>query len=166
MQEHEIESADQQLGANLRSLRELKGWSQAKLADAMTARGIPWHQQTVGRVESGQQQVRFAELKALAAEFGTTLDRFAWTSREAHAAAFVHEAGKQVRVSAVAVADAVAGLLASLAAAEQALASTAPAAACPRVQEAHKDLAGQMDLYSVAGAVEEGRRRYEERKDG
>ena len=80
------ETADQSFAANLRALREKAGMSQKDLATAMSKRGVPWHQQTVGRIEAGQQQVRFAEAVEAAAVLKTSLDRLTWTSQEASVA--------------------------------------------------------------------------------
>lgn len=164
MGDGEIESPDQRLAANLRSLREMKGWSQAELADEMRAQGVPWHQQTVTRIEAAEQQVRWRELVTLAGVLGTSLDRFAWTSHEAMGTEFVAGAGKRLRRIARTTADAVVVLLAALEAAEQALDRTADSP-YPRVQEARREVTRDMGLYGVEGAVADARRRYaEERK--
>ena len=70
--------------------------SQAALAIEMTARGIPWHQQTVGRIEGGQQPLRFAEAVALAGVLKTSLDRLTWSTPEANATERVYAAGAAV----------------------------------------------------------------------
>jgi transcriptional regulator with XRE-family HTH domain len=75
--------ADRRLASNVRDLRERQGLSQAGLARRMSERGHPWHQSTVGRVESGIQLVRFGEASDLAAVLGTTMARLTWSSEEA-----------------------------------------------------------------------------------
>ena len=162
MQQREVEPADQRLAANLRTLRERKGWSQSALAQAMTERGIPWHQQTVTRIEAGQQQVRFGELMALAAVLETSLDRFTWTSPEAGATEYVYSAGTRVVRLAETVSDSVFHLLLALAAAERTLEMTKDSE-YPRVQEARRDTADRVEMYDLDAAVDEGIRRYEER---
>src|SRR3974390_3268705 len=67
MREDHRDLAEELFGMNLRILRERAGISQSALAAAMTKQGISWHQQTVGRVEAGQQSVRFHEARQLAA---------------------------------------------------------------------------------------------------
>lgn len=158
------QSANERLAWNLRVLREQAGMSQAALAAAMRERGKPWHQSTVARVESGKQPAGFEEAADLAAILGTRIDRFTWASREALAADFVTGIAQRAREQARAVADAVADLLAAVAAAERALKVHADSP-YPSVREARGELAGQMGIYGVDGAVAEGRRRYEERRE-
>jgi transcriptional regulator with XRE-family HTH domain len=163
MQERrEVEPPDHRLASNLRALRERKGWSQSALADAMAERGIPWHQQTVTRIEAGQQQVRFGELMALAAVLETSLDRFTWTSPEAGATEYVYSAGTRVRREAEKVSDSVFRLLLALGGAERALAATEDSE-YPRVQEARTDTDERVKMYGLDEAIDEGIRRYEER---
>src|SRR5215510_1058787 len=54
-----------------------------ELADEMTARGWPWRQQTVTRVENGRRMVRLGEAKAVAEILQTSLDRLTWPTAEA-----------------------------------------------------------------------------------
>jgi len=58
----------------VRELRRESRYTQAALADAMTARGFRWHQNTVFRVEKGRRQVTLGEAAGLAEIFGTPLD--------------------------------------------------------------------------------------------
>lgn len=60
------EEFDTRLGARIQHLRESLGLTQARLADAMTARGHSWHQQTVVKTEKGSRPLRFAEALGLA----------------------------------------------------------------------------------------------------
>ena len=60
------DDTEQRFAANLRLLRERQDISQVKLAQEMAARGWPWRQQTVTRVENGQRMIRFGEATALA----------------------------------------------------------------------------------------------------
>ncbi len=60
-------SAEKRIGANLRTLRERAGMSQAAVAAAMTERGHSWHQSTVARVETAAQSLRLREAVDLAA---------------------------------------------------------------------------------------------------
>lgn len=145
----------------MRSLRERKGMSQSALAAAMSERGIPWHQQTVGRIEGGQQQLRAAELVELAAVLKTSLDRLTWSSPEANATERVYAAGYSVRKSHEAVAAAVHRALADVSFAERLLAETADNPS-PRVQEARADTVDRLEQFGVNDAIEEGVRRYNE----
>jgi transcriptional regulator with XRE-family HTH domain len=85
MPETHREPADERFGANLRQLREKAGMSQSALAAAMRKRGHKWYQQTVGRVEDGQQSARIGEAEDLAVILKTSVDRLTWTTEEASA---------------------------------------------------------------------------------
>lgn len=162
MRDRELESPDQRFAANLRTLREGKGLSQSALAQAMTERGIPWHQQTVTRLEAGEQQVRFRELVALAAVLETSLDRFTWTQPEASATEYVYSAGTRVVRLAETVSESVFRLLLALDGAERTVEMTKDSK-YPRVHEARRDTADRIKTYGLDEAIGEGVRRYEER---
>jgi hypothetical protein len=51
--------------------------SQASLADDMTDRGFPWHQQTVTKVENGKRRAEWDEVVALAEIFSVQVNSFA-----------------------------------------------------------------------------------------
>ena len=65
---------NQQVGGNLRGLRAVAGLTQTDLAEAMSARGCSWQQQTVLRIEKGARPLKFEEADALAAVLGCTLE--------------------------------------------------------------------------------------------
>lgn len=65
------DDTDQRFAANFRAAREQAGLSQRQVADQMRERGLPWHQQTVYRLESGEQPVKLREAEHLAAIVGT-----------------------------------------------------------------------------------------------
>src|SRR5208283_4617751 len=69
------ELTEERFAANLRAVRDAAGMSQGRLADEMAARGWPWRQQTVTRVENGRRMVRLGEAKAVAEILETSLDR-------------------------------------------------------------------------------------------
>jgi transcriptional regulator with XRE-family HTH domain len=165
MRDDHRETADQKLAANVRILRERKGLSQSGLADEMTAKGIPWHQQTVGRVEAGRQPVKFAEAVALASILRTSLDRFTWGSAEANATEFVLAAGARLRQSYETVAEALCRLLADQAAAGRVLAQR-EGSPYEHVKEAIADVRARMAEYGPDEAIDEGVRRYRERTGG
>lgn len=63
-------------GAQIRELREARYMSQEVLAAEMADRGLGWHQQTVTRIETGQQRVRWDEAVALAVIFDLSVNAF------------------------------------------------------------------------------------------
>ncbi len=77
------ELTEERFAANLRAIRDERGISQGRLADEMAARGWPWRQQTVTRVETGRRMVRLGEAKAVAEILHTSLDRLTWPTAEA-----------------------------------------------------------------------------------
>jgi transcriptional regulator with XRE-family HTH domain len=76
------ELSERRFAENLRQAREDKGMSQVKLAQEMAARGWPWRQQTVTRVESGQRMVRLGEALAVAEILGTSVTMLTASTRE------------------------------------------------------------------------------------
>lgn len=81
--------ADERFAVNVREMRERKKMSQGELARQMKARGWPYYQQTVRRVEEGRRKVSVGEAKALAEILGETVDRLTWPGREASCAALM-----------------------------------------------------------------------------
>jgi len=55
------------VAANVRSLRDDVGWTQAQVAEAMTRVGFDWKRITVAEVEGGGRRLALEELLALAA---------------------------------------------------------------------------------------------------
>lgn len=161
MREQSHESIDQRLAANMRQLRERKGMSQSALAAEMTACGFSWHQQTVGRIESGQQPLKAVELVALADVLKTSVDRFTWSSPEANATERVYAAGTAVWESYEKIAEAIRYGLTSTVFAERILSETAGDPS-PRVQEARDDTAARLKEFGVNEAIAEGAHRYNE----
>jgi len=60
---------DGRIGENIQRLRKAKGMSQADLARELTARGFPFQQQGVLRLEGGTRPLRFEEGLAIAEIF-------------------------------------------------------------------------------------------------
>jgi transcriptional regulator with XRE-family HTH domain len=61
--------------ANVRARRELRGWSQRQLAEAMSALGYRnFRQQTLAEVEAGSRAVKLDEALALSRALGITVD--------------------------------------------------------------------------------------------
>lgn len=69
-----LSAVERYAAARLRELRTARRMSQVSLAETMAARGFPWHQPTVSRIESGKQPLGFSEAVALAEIFGVPLD--------------------------------------------------------------------------------------------
>jgi len=155
------EALNERLAHNLRALRERAGMSQRDLAEAMTERGRPWHQSTVYRVESGKQELSFAEVYALAAILDTSTDRFTWSSPEATATEMVYAAGARLRQRYEQVAEAVHRLLAGQETAWRILAEH-EGSGWPRADEAIEDVRARTRDYSLDYAIAEGVRRHEE----
>jgi transcriptional regulator with XRE-family HTH domain len=57
---------NQRVGVNLQRYRKAKGFSQSDLAEQLSARGLPFQQQTVLKVEKGARPLRFEEACAIA----------------------------------------------------------------------------------------------------
>src|ERR1700749_5147214 len=81
--------ADEQFAAGVREQRELLKMSQGELARRMDARGFPYYQQTVRRIEDGRRKVSVGEAKAIAEILKTTVERLTWPTREASIAALL-----------------------------------------------------------------------------
>lgn len=139
--------------------------SQEKLALEMMARGWPWRQQTVTKIENGQRMVRFGEAVALTGIFGVSVERFTWPSQESDQTEQLDEAGAVLRRSYEAVAEAVFRLLIDQQSAERALAGSADSK-YERVQKARREVAARLQEYSLDKATEEGVSRYDNRGEG
>jgi transcriptional regulator with XRE-family HTH domain len=61
------------IGANLKSLRNRAGWSQERLAGAMSRAGYDWKRITMAQVEAGTRRISLEELAGLSALFGIPL---------------------------------------------------------------------------------------------
>jgi transcriptional regulator with XRE-family HTH domain len=61
--------------ANVRARRELRGWSQRQLAEAMSGLGYrSFRQQTVAEIEAGFRSVKLDEALAMSRALGITVD--------------------------------------------------------------------------------------------
>lgn len=154
------QQADEQVGANVRTIRERLGISQTELARRMTSAGHPWHQATVSRVEIGRQPVSLVEAVTLADMLGTSVDRLTWAPAEARIAEYLNDGAFAVINAAEDVADSVRRLLGAVATVQ---ADTARHERHPSslVQEARTDALGRVaEFGDVADAVAEGGRRH------
>ncbi len=142
--------------------------SQAALAQQMLARGWPWRQQTVARLENGHRMVRFGEATALATILRAPLDHFTRRSREAAEAEKIRTAGVRLRDAYEAVAAGVCRLLDEQRAAERLQVLNARAQG-DLVDVALVELRRWMRECSIDRAILEGRRRFKElgeKRDG
>lgn len=69
----EVMNLEVAVGARVRMLRELRGWSQAQLADRLRSMGFDMHQTTVAKLEGANRPIRVNELAALAVIFDSTV---------------------------------------------------------------------------------------------
>lgn len=105
------ELTEERFAANLRAVREAAGMSQGRLAEEMTARGWPWHQQTVTRVENGRRMVRLGEAKAVAEILETSLDRLTQPTGEMRVIELLSEWTHQARTAWLAIKESTVRLL-------------------------------------------------------
>src|SRR5262249_43205040 len=153
------DDSEQRFAANLRLLRERHGISQVKLSQEMAARGWPWRQQTVTRLENGQRMIRFGEATALAEILDTPLERFTRAGPEAAEAERLAAIGARLHHYYDAVADIVCRLLDEQRTAEK-VRVTHSQSQMEFVQEAVAVLGAQIEAYGVDTAVSEGTRRF------
>lgn len=154
------EAIDQRAAEAVRTLRERDGMSQSGLAEAMRARRIQWHQQTVGRVEAGRQELRLPELVALAGIFGVPLERFTWSVGDANAMDWLDVAAERLRRCYEDTAHAVTAQISAVRLAERALEDTEKHTA-PRVLQAREIVQEAIEGWGdIEAAVEEGHRIY------
>lgn len=64
---------DEKFAARMTELRKASGMSQTDLAEALTKRGLSFHQQTIGRIERGGRSVSIGEAVLIAEALGTDL---------------------------------------------------------------------------------------------
>jgi transcriptional regulator with XRE-family HTH domain len=57
------------------NLRRQHGWSQTELAKKLAAQGLPFHQQTVQRIEQGTRPLRLTEAAYVADTFGLGINQ-------------------------------------------------------------------------------------------
>jgi transcriptional regulator with XRE-family HTH domain len=154
--------AEARFAANLRILRERRRMSQEKLAQEMLARGWPWRQQTVTKIENGQRMVRFGEAIALASILGESLDHFTRPGSEAIEVEKIRAASARLRESYEAVAAAVCHLLDERRTAERLRVLNDQVQGGDLVEIAMVELRHRMRECSVDKGVLEGRRRVTE----
>jgi transcriptional regulator with XRE-family HTH domain len=156
------DDTEQRFAANLRLLRERQGISQVKLAQEMAARGWPWRQQTVTRLENGQRMIRFGEATALAEILHTPLERFTRPVSEADEVEKIRAASARLRESCEAVAAAVCRLLDAQRTAKRLQVLNHRVQGDDFVEVALVQLRGWMRECTVDKAILKGRRRFKE----
>lgn len=154
--------AEARFAANLRILRERRRMSQEKLAQEMVARGWPWRQQTVTKIENGQRMVRFGEATALASSLDVSLNDFTRPESEAIEVEKIRTASTRLGESYEAAAAAVCHLLDERRTAERLRILNDQVQGGDLVAVAMAQLRGRMREYSVDKAILEGRRRFTE----
>jgi transcriptional regulator with XRE-family HTH domain len=141
-------------GGNLRAIRSSRGLSQTAIAGEMNGRDWPWHQTTVGRVESGAQSVSLGEAIDLAAILGVSLDRLTMPGEGAAEIAAAEQAATRLRLSWI---EAVKGIR-HLREAAEAARSVLPGAETskhPRVRETAALITEDLSRYTFEAAVAE-----------
>ena len=159
------QAVDERLAENLRALREHQGISQAALARRMKARGHPWHQATVHRVETGVQPVSLKEATGLAAILGVPLDRLTWAAGEVADRLLAEAAIGRLREAAEEAADSLARLRAAQDSAKRA-ARDAGKSKYPRVREAAAAIKEELDDVTVENVLTESERRWDDMREG
>lgn len=149
------ELTEERFAANLRMTREAIGVSQSTLAEEMAARGWPWRQQTVTRVETGQRMVRLGEAKAVAEILGTSLDKLTQPTGEMRIVEELSEWTHQARSAWLAIKESTVRLLNAKGLLRLHPAATDRKSASERVLEAVQDAAHVQQL-TPEGAVAQG----------
>lgn len=96
------ETSNQRIGRNVRRLRELKGMSQAELAEGISRQGIPgFHPQTITKIEAGNRSLKFDEAVAMCQVLEVTAEELnkvgdAYVRRNALATAIEDLAGASI----------------------------------------------------------------------
>lgn len=154
----------QWFGDAVRRHRERQDMSQDDLARQMSARGWPWHQSTVYKIEQGQRKTQAIEVHDLAEILGVSMDRLFRPGPEEAAVAFVDRASWLLTKSWRGAADAIEQLLRDLAGAGRAV-DTALESNYPRARQAAEDLAGEMNTLTPQAAADEALARFGDSKN-
>ena len=73
-----FETEEQRFGKAVRAGREVRGWTQEQLRDALIPLGLPMTKTMMSRLEKGQRPIRINEAAAILTALG--MDRTSWTS--------------------------------------------------------------------------------------
>ncbi|HEY2090137.1 MAG TPA: helix-turn-helix transcriptional regulator [Mycobacterium sp.] len=152
--ESEGHADNRNVGPNLRAIRGSKGLSQTWIAREMNALGWPWHQTTVGRVESGAQVPTHGEMVDLAAVLGVTPERLVMPSEGASEIAAIEKTADSLRLSWIDAMKAVRSLRRAVRTARDALPG-AEASSYERVREIAGSIAADLEQYTLEAALAE-----------
>ena len=156
---HRDEQA-QWFGENVRKNRERKELSQGDVAREMAARGWPWHQSTVYKVEHGTRRTEAFEVVDLAEILGVPMSNLFWPPAEVNEAGMVELAIVRLRRAWNETADASRTLLAARGWAERTLAQSA-GSKYQRVRDTCAELEAELGEETLETAFAEGIYRYE-----
>ena len=97
-QPHRASTDDANFAANMRFMREQRGWSQGDFARRLTQEGLDgFHQTTVSRIEKMERPVRLGEARGIARVLGTTLEEMVEAARDVKIANDLEECYRDVR---------------------------------------------------------------------
>jgi transcriptional regulator with XRE-family HTH domain len=156
---HRDEQA-QWFGENVRKNRERKEMSQGDVVREMTARGWPWHQSTVYKVEHGTRRTEAFEVLDLAEILGVPIAHLFWPPAEVNETGMVWMAIGRLRLSWNEAAEAAHRLEASRAWAGRTLAQSGDSK-YQRVRETCAELEAELAEKTLEAAFEEGIYRHE-----
>jgi hypothetical protein len=145
---------DETFAVNLRRRRDAQVMSQGELARRMVARGFPWYQQTVRRVEDGTRKVSVGEAVVLAGLLDTTLEELTRPTPEADAAEAVQRAAAGIKRNYLEVTRAVAGFTAAREKAAEVFAAT-EGTGWPRIEELRALITKRLAQYTLDAAIAE-----------
>lgn len=150
----------QWFGENIRKNRERKQMSQEDLAREMTARGWPWHQSTVYKVEHGSRRTEAFELHNLAEILGVPIAQLFWPPAEVNEMAMVDLAIAKLRRAWRETAQATLMLLVARSWAARTLEQHADSK-YERVRAVCGELEAELAAHTLDGAMDEGEARHE-----
>jgi len=159
-EERHREEQAQWFGENVRKNRERKKMSQGDVAREMTARGWPWHQSTVYKIEHGTRRTEAFEVFDLAEILGVPVAHLFWPPAEVNEAAMVDRSIGMLRRAWHETAEAAHRLAAARASAERTLARSGDSK-YQRVRDTCAELAAELGGQTPESAFAEGIYRYE-----
>ncbi len=147
-------------GENVRKNRERKHMSQGDIAREMTARGWPWHQSTVYKVEHGTRRTEAVEVLDLSKILGVPVDHLFWPPAEVNETAMVDSAIAMLRRTWHEMAEATTNLERARAWAGRTVAQRS-GSKYQRVRDTCEELAAELGDRTLETAIGEGIYRFE-----